>query len=305
MSPLQVAAALLSGVAAAGVMWWLLPPTPRLGKRVRPYLFPSGSSAAAPSQPVPIRVFGPMLSRVASAVVRRVDPSAESTLGLRLRQAGLFPELGDEERVSAYRIRQLRTLALSMGAAGAVGVVLGLSTQALVALVVVGAVAGYGRTRGAVERAIDRRMTLMRIEIYTVDQVLALRIRAGGGVVQAVGEVVRRGRGEVVRELGEALRLHRAGMSLGEAFKHVADMSPEPACARTYRLLAVADQRGVDLAEGLLALAEDVRETRREAMKRSATKRRAAMLVPTIALLAPTLLLFVAAPLPYLLTGWR
>jgi len=29
------------------------------------------------------------------------------------------------------------------------------------------------------------------------------------------------------------------------------------------------------------------------------------MLVPTIALLAPTLLLFVAAPLPYLLTGWR
>jgi hypothetical protein len=29
------------------------------------------------------------------------------------------------------------------------------------------------------------------------------------------------------------------------------------------------------------------------------------MLVPTIAILAPVLMLFVAAPLPSLITGWR
>ena len=40
-------------------------------------------------------------------------------------------------------------------------------------------------------------------------------------------------------------------------------------------------------------------------IKRSATKRRAAMLVPTIAVLAPVLILFVAAPLPFVITGWR
>lgn len=145
----------------------------------------------------------------------------------------------------------------------------------------------------------------MRIEIYTIDQLLALRVRAGGAVLQAVNQVIGRGRGEVVADLAEAVRLHRAGMTVFEAFQRVADATPEPSCARTYRLLAIADERGVDLAAGLLALAEDVRETRREAMKRAATRRRAAMLVPTIALLAPTLLLFVAAPLPYLLTGWR
>lgn len=305
MSPLQMAAAILSSTAVAGVMWLLIPPTPRLGRRVRPYLHPAGPAVGRQAQPVPVRVFGPMLARVAAVVARTVDPSAESTLALRLRQSGMFPELGDEGRVSAYRIRQLRTLAFSMATAAALAAVLGLAAQALLALVVIGGVAGYGRTRGALERAIERRVILMRIEIYTVDQVLALRVRAGGGVIQAVTDVVRRGRGEVVRELGEAIRLHKAGMSVGEAFKRVAESSPEPACARTYRLLAVADERGVDLAEGLLALAEDARETRREAMKRAATKRRAAMLVPTIALLAPTLLLFVAAPLPYLLTGWR
>jgi pilus assembly protein TadC len=82
-------------------------------------------------------------------------------------------------------------------------------------------------------------------------------------------------------------------------------LTPEPYCSRTYRLLASAEERGSDLAGSLLALSEDVRESRREAIKRSATKRRAAMLVPTIAVLAPVLIIFVAAPLPYLITGWQ
>jgi len=82
-------------------------------------------------------------------------------------------------------------------------------------------------------------------------------------------------------------------------------LTPEPFCGRTYRLLATAEERGADLAPALLHLAEDVRETRRESIRRSSTKRRAAMLIPTIAILAPVLILFVAAPLPYLITGWR
>lgn len=145
----------------------------------------------------------------------------------------------------------------------------------------------------------------MRIEIYTIDQLLAMRVRAGGGVVHAVQEVVGRGSGDVVSELADALRLHRSGWRAGDAFRRIAELTPEPSCARTYRLLAAADERGADLAPALLDLAEDVRETRREAMRRTATKRRAAMLVPIIAILAPVLILFVAAPLPYLITGWR
>jgi pilus assembly protein TadC len=145
----------------------------------------------------------------------------------------------------------------------------------------------------------------MRIEIYTVNQLLAMRVRAGGGVVHAVQEVVRRGDGEVVAELADALRLHRSGWRGGDAFRRIAELTPEAFCGRTYRLLAAAEERGADLAPALLDLAEDVRETRRESIRRSATKRRAAMLVPTIAILAPVLILFVAAPLPYLITGWR
>lgn len=123
--------------------------------------------------------------------------------------------------------------------------------------------------------------------------------------MNAVKSIVQRGSGEVVAELDEALRLHRAGWSGPDAFRRIAELSPEPFCARTYRILASAEERGADLAGALLSLSEDVRETRRESIKRTATKRRAAMLVPTIAILAPVLILFVAAPLPYLITSWR
>jgi len=304
VTPLMVVASTMAALAVAGIMSWLLPPTPRLGPRVRPYSSPAGSATSIPGNPV-VGVFGPIVMRAATALGRRLDSAGDEALGVRLRQAGVYPELRDDERVAAFRLRQLRALLVGAVAGGVVGAALGMSTPGIVGLAVVGAVAVLGRARGRVERALESRRLSMRIEIYTIDQLLALRVRAGGGVMQAVGQVISRGRGEVIAELAEAVRLHRAGMSVAESFDRIADLSPEAACARTYRLLAIADERGVDLAAGLLALAEDVRETRREAMKRAATKRRAAMLIPTIALLAPTLLLFVAAPLPYLLTGWR
>jgi pilus assembly protein TadC len=70
-------------------------------------------------------------------------------------------------------------------------------------------------------------------------------------------------------------------------------------------LLAAAEERGADLAPALLALADDVREERRDDFKRASTKRRAALLVPIIAVLAPVMLLFVGAPLPSLVLGWN
>lgn len=305
MTPLVVVAAAASALAVGGVMTWLVPPTPRLGNRVRPYLTPAGSALGSSSGNPVVGVFGPMVTRLATAVGRRLDSSSDEALSVRLRQAGIYPDLGDSERVAAYRLGQVRALVAGAVMGGAIGGLVGLSNSGVMGLALVGSLGVVGRARGSVERSLESRRLCMRIEIYTIDQLLALRVRAGGGVIQAVGQVIVRGRGEVVAELAEAVRLHRAGMSVAEAFARIADLTPEPACSRTYRLLAIADERGVDLAAGLLALAEDVRETRREAMKRAATKRRAAMLIPTIALLAPTLLLFVAAPLPYLLTGWR
>jgi tight adherence protein C len=204
-----------------------------------------------------------------------------------------------------YRLTQLKNLTFALAVALGVGQVITATVSVRMVLVGLGLVIGATRTRGQLDKAIEERREKMKIEVYTINQLLAMRVRAGGGVIQAVRSSVARGHGEVVGELGEALRLHRSGWRGPDAFRRIAELTPEPFCSRTYRLLASAEERGADLAGALLSLAEDVRETRRESIKRTATKRRAAMLVPTIAILAPVLILFVAAPLPYLITGWQ
>jgi pilus assembly protein TadC len=227
----------------------------------------------------------------------------DASLELKLQQAGLSAESG-VDLVSEFRIRQLGAALAGLAAGYCAGAALQLSGPQAAALAAVGMVAGAARVRSRLDKQLADRMARLRIEIYTVDQVLALRVRTGGGIVSAVQDLCRRGRGEVIGELSEALRLHRAGMPAAEAFQRIASSTPQPACARTYLVLAAAEERGADLAPALLALADDVREERRDDFKRASTRRRAALLVPIIAVLAPVMLLFVGAPLPSLVLGW-
>jgi tight adherence protein C len=132
-----------------------------------------------------------------------------------------------------------------------------------------------------------------------------MHARVGGGVVQAMQRVVDRGHGAVVEELADVLRMHRSGQRIVDALEQAARTTPEPNAARTYKLLANGVEYGADLAEGLRALSEDIRDQRAEAIRRAATKRRAAMLLPIIAVLAPVMLLFIAAPLPSIVLGGR
>lgn len=295
---------ILSGVAAALALWCLLPSSPRLADRVRPYTW--GSRVAmglAPDvehlheSPAQIGWLGRIFGLIGGWFTRR----NQEELLVKLRQAAWLPALSDEEQLARYGLRTARLVA----SGGAVGGVLGFiwgggSLSRAVLLAAGGALVGYFRHRGELDRAIEERRRKMQIEIYTIDQILALQIRSGGSPVQAVQQVVERGRGEVVRELAEALRMHRAGITAADTFRRLAETTPEPFCARSYLLLAAGEERGADLAAGLISLAEDGREARREALRRGAVKRRAAMLVPTIGILAPVLLLFIGAPLPYL-----
>jgi tight adherence protein C len=302
--PLVFASALATALVAGFLVAAVAPPPRRLRSRVSAYVTPRAQLRDG-FDGVFARVFGPLLGEIAERLGAILDRGAAASIALRLRQAGWYRGLDEHEAATRYRMRQLGSVAL--------GGVIGLAASRLVSgslgptvtLAILGVLVGATRPGARLQAAIDARRELMGVEIYTINQLLAMRVRVGGGVIGAVSSLVSRGRGEVIAELAEALRLHRAGWPGPEAFRRIAELTPEPFCARTYRLLATAEERGADLAGALLALSEDVRESRREAMKRSATKRRAAMLVPTIAILAPVLILFVAAPLPYLITSWR
>ncbi len=315
MSLPDLAAALLTAIAVAALSALVRPPTPRLAPRVRPYAAAARSSlgrgadveavaGGAVLSPSTLRqLLAPVVGRLATGLGAVVDRDGEERLALRLRHAGVHADVPAERRVHEYRVRQLGTATAWAAAFAASGAVLGRSAGLVLLLACLGLVVGATRLRARVDAAIAARRERMRVELYTVNQLLAIHVQVGGGVVQALQRIADRGSGAVVDEVAEVLRSHRGGRRLSEALTSAARGTCEPHAARTYRLLASGAELGTDLATGLRLLSEDIRGERVEALRRAATRRRAAMLLPIIGLLAPVMLLFVAAPLPSIVFG--
>ena len=166
-----------------------------------------------------------------------------------------------------------------------------------------GLVLGSFIARGRVDGAVTKRRRRMQAELYTVNQILAMRARAGGGVTDALRHVAQRGSGAVVAEIREVLQRSRTGMPITEALRRGASMTAEPEASRLYHSLAIAQERGVDLADTLLALSRDLRVARREEAVTKAASRRIMAVVPIVVILAPIAIAFMAAPLPSLIFG--
>jgi len=220
MSPLVLLAASASALATGLLVTDLIPPPRSLASRLQPYLTPTRSMTRSHRVGGPVtQVFGPIVSQVAETVGRLLEKSGDQVTILKLRQAGWYRQLPEEEMVSAYRVTQLRSMVIATGLGLSVGWAIGASMVQRLVLVGLGLLVGATRQRSRIDKAIEARRELMRIEVYTVNQLLAMRVRAGGGVVHAVSSTVARGRGEVINELADALRLHRAGWRAGDAFR--------------------------------------------------------------------------------------
>jgi tight adherence protein C len=305
-----ILAGLTAATGVATAVGQVVRPPRRLAPRVRPYAQLSRSrlgtgsadaavlQAEAGSGQALAAVFGPMARRLAHLLGELIDAAPPETLELRLRQAGFAEITADQNRM-----RQLAWAVGAMAAGVAVGLALGQS--AAVVLLLAGLMGFPGATywRSRVNRAIESRRARMRVELYTVAQLLAVYTRTGHGPVEAVREVTRRGRGPVVGELAEALGWISGGTAPQAAYERLAEVTAEPAAARLYRTLAAAAHSGGDIARGLLAFGEDLRNERAEEIARGAIRRRSAMLVPLLVLVAPVMLLFVAAALPHLVFG--
>lgn len=301
-----------SAVAAAAATASLVPPRARLARRLRPYTVPARTALGDRSGlQVAVGSAGRWLPATPGAtgvaVVQRLqralEPTDDTVLEQRLRRAGLLADFAPGQRASAYRSRVLAATVAGIAVGAVLATAAGGTALAALGGASLGGVAGATRWRGRVERAMTARREHIRIELYTVNQLLALHARAGGSVTQSVARVADRTGGVVADELREVLAAHRSGRPLDVALTHAARETVEPNAARTYRLLASGANYGTDLADALRRLSDDIRTERAEALRRAATRRRAAMLVPTIAILAPVMLLFVGAPLPSIVLG--
>lgn len=313
MSRLPMLVAVSSGITVTSIAWIVLRPPKRLRGRVRLYAHVARTRLlrsadpetylAATQAPATIgQAFAPVLDRLARLSSRILGPKDDDVLALRLRQSGLYPGMEAAERTAAYRRRSLLTSTVVAAVLGTIG----WQSQGSLGMLVfgfAGFVLGSLIARGRIDKAVRVRRQRIQSELYTVNQILAMRARAGGGVTDALRHVAERGTGVVVGEIRDVLALSRTGVPVTEALRRAASTTAEPEAARLYQSLAIAQERGVDLADALLSLAKDLRVARRDEAVTTAARRRIMAVVPIVVILAPIAIAFMAAPLPSLIFG--
>lgn len=313
MNRLSILLALSSGITVTAIAWTVLRPPKRLRSRVRPYAHVARTRLLRSADPetylavtrVPATIgeaFGPVVDRLSRLATRMFGTSDETLLALRLRQSGLYSGMEAAERIATYR---RRTLLTATAVAAGLGMV-GWQSQGAIGLIAFGGggfVLGSLMARGRIDKAVTARRRRVQSELYTVNQILAMRARAGGGVADALRHVADRGTGAVVSEIQDVLHLSRTGMPITEALRRAASTTAEPEAGRLYHSLAIAQERGVDLADTLLALSKDLRVARRDEAVTKAARQRLMAVVPIVVILAPIAIVFMAAPLPSLILG--
>lgn len=301
--------------AASGVALWIKPPR-RLGSRVRPYSnatrleFRPSPDAAVRMDPgrrlddSAIRsLLGPMLAGTVYPLARLLMPMDDRELAVRLRQGGLFPDLEEAARPQVYRMRSLGLMVLYATGLAGTALVSGGSAMRVILFMTVGVALGGLQVRARLSEAVRRRREAIRSELYTINQLVAMYTRVGGGPIQGLRYVVGRARGIAVEEIAEVLHLHERGWVFAEAMARAERLTPEPEAARTYRVMARSQEQGSDLSDALLGLSKDLRAMRRDALRRAAARRRILMVIPVVVVLAPITMLFMAAPIPSIVFG--
>lgn len=258
----------------------------RLGDRSAAVVLPD-----EPSGSVVRRVLGPMATSLARSLSRLQGEGDDQAITLALYRAGVrdvTPEV--------YRRQQL----LYAVAGVVAGSLLGLLASVPLAVVLggLGGFVGATRKRSELDRLTRLRRLRIRQELGPVCHVFAVLAQTADSLQQVTRMVVERIHGDVADELAYVLDLISAGATPDGAYLRMAELTPEPAAARLYSALATAVAAGGEIADALLAQAEDVRDASREARRAVATRKKFVLMVTTIVFMAPALLIYVAAPLP-------
>lgn len=315
IEPQVLLIAILAAYVAAMVAGAIVRPPRALESRLRPYVQlrrtrlgqrADVTAALAIDSTINLgplrRIFNPIIEGFVGVISRLVDSGDEDAVRDRLRHAG-YTDVSARE----YRISQAgRALIGTIG-----GVLAGLwlgavwGSPAFWALVGVGLGIGWGLTssRSKLRAAIEARTRTMRLELYTIAHLLAMLVRANHTPAMAVRQITDRGQGPVVEELREAQNWVAGGLTMAQAMERLSAETPEPAAGRIYRILGEASQQGSDVAESLMTVANTLRAERREEVERLGTRRKGAMIIPTLVVMAPVVFLYVVAPIPSFVFG--
>lgn len=236
------------------------------------------------------------VARWAGPVVRRWGP-VPADAARRIDAAGLSPALRPSD------LRALR------GAAVVVGTALGLlllpaigTVGPALAMAVTGTV-GLAPDLLLRRRAARRGAAILRALPDAID-LLRITLRSGRSVPETLARVGAHDHGELGRELRRAAAEIRLGVAVDVALDGLRRRGPADGMVELVSLLRRAHHQGLAVADGLRALADDLRERRaRAGIDQAARAAPRIQLVVALLLVPAAMLLIAAALLPLLGRG--
>lgn len=259
----------------------------RLLERMAPYIPPTATTRAL-ADPHPsagtalVALVKPMLTR----------PGGSDSVRSRLRRAG-------REDLDRYRLQQATASATGCALGGSLGILAASGgSPAVAVLLLAGLGAGLGAlvTDWLLTQQARKRMARIRQQLPGVAELLAFAVAAGESPVAAIDRLVSTVAGDLSDELALALGDLRAGGSLDQALRGVADRTGSPEVERFVDGLIVSMERGTPLADVLRAQAADARAAERRALMEVAGRKDVAMLVPVVFFILPTVVLIALFP---------
>ena len=231
------------------------------------------------------------LERRLAGLARRLSrDDYEQNLRLRLLQAGLYSFRAS--RFLMIRIVSaifLTTLALLHARSP--------GNPALTAVEIVAAPAlGWLLPDSFLSMRIRRRLDQIERDSADMIDLLAISVRAGQGLDQALKVGTERLQGPLADDLRLMLNEIRVGQSRSEAMRRLAERADTPTMRAFTRSMAQSETMGVSVGETLKALAVDARIRRRQHAEERAQKAPIKMVFPLAACFFPAILIVAAGP---------
>lgn len=288
----------LAGLAAAvGLLllasWVSARLPPRVGDRIAPYV-PTPRRRARAADPLAggWRTLV-LLLRPGAARAGAGRSAGDSALARRLQAAGLGTS------VDHYRLEQVLWCALGAAGGLAVGAWLtggGSSPWGAVVLATAGGLAGWLARDRRLARQAGRRQQRIEQQLPAVAELLAFAVAAGQSPIAALERAGGCTSGDLSDEVLLVLSDIRSGTTLESALRRMAARAGTPALGRFVDGIAVAVERGTPLADVMRAQAADARAGQQRALMEVAGRKDAAMLVPVVFLILPTVVLIALFP---------
>jgi tight adherence protein C len=238
------------------------------------------------------RVLSPLLDRFV-AIGRRITPADHAD---RVRKK--LDIAGNPPGWTVDRVTSLKFVGLVGGASAAAlfSLLLGFGMAPSIAVVAIGAVAGYfGPNMYLYQKGYDRTAQMQRSLPDALD-LLVISVEAGLGFDSAMAQVARNTDGPLANEFARVLQEMQIGLGRSKALRALSDRSTLPDLRSFASAMVQADAFGIPIGQVLRVQSDEIRVKRRQRAEEKAQKVPVKILLPLMGCILPCLFIVILGP---------